>query len=145
MELRLLAPFFDLDKEWRMFDLPRILRDTDGMAFRPSTDLIKEDGELKVTVELPGIDLEDVDVSLDGKTLIIKGEKTEEKEISDDDRFLHERIYGNFQRRIPLPDGVSADKVRADYDKGVLTVSVTLPEEVTPEPRQIPVEVKTAS
>jgi HSP20 family protein len=107
--------------------------------------LVKKDGELIVTVELPGIDPENVEVSLDDDILTIRGEKTEEREISEDDRYLHERSYGKFQRRIPLPDGISADKVSADYDKGVLTVSVTLPEEATPEPRHIPVEVKASS
>jgi HSP20 family protein len=145
MELKLWSPFFDLDKEWRLFDFPRIAREMTGIAFRPSVDLVKKDGELIVTVELPGIDPENVEVSLDDDILTIRGEKTEEREISEDDRYLHERSYGKFQRRIPLPDGISADKVSADYDKGVLTVSVTLPEEATPEPRHIPVEVKASS
>jgi HSP20 family protein len=140
MELKVWAPFFDLDKEWRLFDSPRVAR-MSGFAFRPSIDVVKENGELTVTVELPGIDPKDLEVFLDGDILTIKGEKAEEKETSEDDRYLHERTYGTFQRRIPLPDGINADNVNADYDKGVLTVTVGLPEEVTQEPRHIPVEV----
>jgi HSP20 family protein len=145
MELKLWSPFFDLDKDWHLFDFPRVAREITGFAIRPSVDLIKKDRELIVTVELPGIDPENVEVSLEDDILIIRGEKTDEREISEDDRYMHERTFGTFQRRIPLPDGVSADEVKADYDKGVLTVSVALPEETTPEPRHIPVEVKVTS
>jgi HSP20 family protein len=145
MEFKLWSPFFDLDKEWHLFDSPRVAREITGFAIRPSIDLVRKDGELIVTVDLPGIDPEKVDVSLDDDILTIAGEKTDEREISEDDRYVHERSFGKFQRRIPLPDGVSADGVKADYDKGVLTVSITLPEDATPEPRHIPVEVKASS
>jgi HSP20 family protein len=144
MELKVWSPFFDLDKEWRLFDFPRMAREMTGFPFRPSIDLIRKEGELTVTVELPGIDPDDVEVSLEDDILTIRGEKTDERETTEDDRYIHERSYGKFQRRIPLPDGVTADKVSADYDKGVLTVSVTLPAEETHEPRHIPVEVKTS-
>ncbi len=136
MELKLWSPFSDLEREWR-FEFPRLF--PDGFDFRPSLDIVKEEGEFVVTAELPGIDPEKVEVSLDGNFLMIKGEKSEEKEISEDDRYLHERRYGKFQRRIPMPEGVSADKIVASYDKGVLSVHVTLPEEKTMEPRTIPV------
>ena len=142
MELKRWTPFLGMDKEWRLFDFPRVFGEGHEFAFRPSIDMAKTDDELVVSAELPGIDPKDIEVSLDGDVLTIKGEKTAEKEVSEDDRYLHERMYGRFQRRIPLPDGVSADKMTAGYDKGVLMVRVTLPEEVTLEPRQIPVEVK---
>jgi HSP20 family protein len=142
MELKLWKPFFDLDREWRAFDLPRLTAEMTGFAFRPSIDLVKADGELVVTAELPGIDPEEVEVTLADDILTIKGEKTEEKETTEDDRYLHERSYGTFQRRIALPSGTSADKMTAHYDKGVLTVHVTLPEEAKPEAQKIPVQVK---
>lgn len=141
MELKLWKPFFDLDREWRAFDLPRLTAEMTGFAFRPSVDLVKSDGELVVTAELPGIDPNAVEVTLADDVLTIKGEKSEERETSEDDRYLHERSYGTFQRRIALPAGTSADKMTAHYDKGVLTVRVTLPEEVQPEARHIPVQV----
>jgi HSP20 family protein len=75
--------------------------------------------------------------------LTIKGEKSEEKEISEEDRYMHERKYGKFVRRVPVPEGVSADKTTANYAKGILTVKVTLPEETKPaEPEKIKVEVE---
>lgn len=143
MELKLWSPLLDLEREWR-FDFPRFgfAREMPGFEVRPSIDLVKENGELVVTAELPGMDPKDIDVSIDGGVLTIKGEKSEEKEISEGDRFVHERSYGKFLRRIAIPDGTSPDAMRAAYDKGVLTVHVTLPEETKPQTRHIPVEVK---
>lgn len=138
MELKLWSPFLDTEREWR-FDLPRLFGE--GIfGFRPTLDVVKGEGELVLTAELPGIDPDEVEVALDGNYLTIKGEKTEEKEVSEDNRYIHERSYGKFHRRIPMPEGVSADKIVANYDKGVLTITVTLPEEKTIEPRTIPVK-----
>jgi HSP20 family protein len=143
MELKLWSPLLDPDREWR-FDFPRfgLGHEIAGFAFRPSIDLVREDGELVVTAEMPGMDPKDIEVTIEGDVLTIKGEKTEKKEISEDDRYVHERSYGKFLRRISLPKGTSPDKMSAAYDKGVLTVHVALPEESEPQTRQIPVEVK---
>jgi HSP20 family protein len=148
MELKLWSPFLDLDKEWR-FDFPRLLdfpmlgRELTGFEFRPAIDLVKEEGELVATIELPGMDPNDIDVSIEGDYLTIKGEKHEEKEVSEDDRYFRERSYGKFERRFRLPEGTSADKMSAMYDKGVLTLHITLPEEKQLEPLHIPIEAKT--
>ena len=142
MELKLWKPFFDIDREWRAFDFPRLTAEMTGFAFRPSIDVEKTEDELVVTAELPGIDPDNVEVTLDDDVLTIKGEKSEERETSEDDRYLRERTYGSFQRRIALPTGTSADKMTANYEKGVLTVRVMLPEEAKPEARHIPVQVK---
>ena len=143
MELKVWSPLLDLDREWH-FDLPRfaLSRDLFGFDFRPSIDVVEDEGELVVTTELPGMDPAEIDVSIEGDILTIKGEKTAETKVSEDDRYLHERSYGTFQRRIALPTGTSPDKMSATYDKGVLTVHVTLPEEKKPQALNIPVEVK---
>jgi HSP20 family protein len=141
MELKLWSPFFDLEKEWR-FDFPRFGRELAGFDFWPKVDLVMKEDEIVVTAELPGLDPKDIEVSIEGDILTIKGEKLEEKEVTEENRYVHERSYGKFQRRIPVPEGISADKMTASYDKGVLTVHVTLPEEKKLEPRHIPVEVK---
>lgn len=141
MELRTWSPFFDLDKDWRFFDLPRMARELTGFEFRPSIDVVKEGDELIVTAELPGMTAKDIDVSIDAGVLTIRGEKSELKETSEDDRFMRERVYGKFLRRITLPDGVVADTLKAVYDKGVLTIRMTLPVEKVEEPRHIPIEV----
>ncbi|MGA7097582.1 MAG: Hsp20/alpha crystallin family protein [Acidimicrobiia bacterium] len=142
VEFKLLTPFFDLEKEWEQ-RFRRFPMEGREFGFRPSLDVIEKDGELVVATELPGIDpVKDVEITIEDDVLTIKGEKIDEREVSEDDRYIRERRYGKFIRRIPLPDGVSADKIMAGYDKGVLTVRVALPEEkVAIEPRTIPVEV----
>jgi HSP20 family protein len=143
MELKVWAPFLDLDKEFRLFDFPRMMSEGREFPIRPSIDIVRKNGDLILTAELPGIDPEkDVEITVDGGVLSIKGEKFEEKEVSEDDRYMHERSYGKFQRRISLPGGVSPDKVTADYDNGVLTVHVSLPKEKEEVHRTIPVKVK---
>lgn len=141
MELRTWTPFFDLEKDWRFFDFPRMARELTGLEFRPSIDVVREENGLVVTAELPGIEPDDIDVSLDNGILTIRGEKSEKKEISEDDRYLRERSYGRFLRRITLPEGIEADTMKATYDNGVLVIRVAVPEEKVDEPRHIPVEV----
>lgn len=136
MDLKVWAPFADLDKEWH-FDFPRIIRETSG--FRPSIDVVNTDGQLVLTAELPGIAPDEVEVTLDGDILTIMGEKSEEREVSEDDRYVHERTFGSFQRRIAVPEGVTADDIAANFDNGVLTVRVTIPQEQAIEPQRIPV------
>jgi HSP20 family protein len=139
MDLKVWAPFADLEKEWR-FDFPRLLRETS--AFRPSMDVVKTDGQMILTAELAGIDPKDVEVSLDGDLLTIKGEKSDEREVSEADRYVHERTFGSYLRRIVVPEGVTTDDIAANFDNGLLTIQVTIPEERTVEPRRIPVGTK---
>jgi HSP20 family protein len=138
MDLKVWSPLFDTEKEWRI-DLPRFLREG---GFRPSIDVVKKDGRLSVTAEVPGMSADDVEVTLDDGMLVIKGEKTEKRELSDQDRFMSERVFGAFQRRITVPDGVTADGIEATVENGILTVAVKLPEEKLVEPQRIPVAVK---
>lgn len=142
MKLKAWTPFPYLDTDWHI-DFPRIVHEP--YAFRPAVDVVKTDGKLVLTVELPGIVCDDIDISLDGDVLTIKGEKTEERKVSEDDRYMHERSFGAFQRRIVVPDGITADGIEASFDNGVLTVDVKLPEEKKAEPRKIPVGAKEAS
>lgn len=129
-----------------MFRFPRIRSEAFEFPFRPSMDVLRKEGDLIVTAELPGIDPDkDVEITVDDDYLTIEGEKSEEKEISEDDRYMHERRYGRFVRRVPVPEGVSADHIKASYEKGILTVKVALPEEVEPAKAQkIPVEIETS-
>jgi len=142
MDLKTWTPFPYLEKEWRI-DFPRLVRETG--EFRPSIDVVRTNRELVLTAELPGMSSDDVEVSLDGDTLTIKGEKTDERESSEADRHLHERTFGSFKRRMTMPDGVSEDAIDANVENGVLTVQVTLPEEKGVEPKRIPVGAKKTS
>lgn len=143
MELKRWAPMLDLEAEMRtMFDRYLAPEEREHVfPFKVVTDMHREDSDLVITVELPGIDPEkDVDLTVEEDVLIISGEKTDERKIDEENRYLHERRYGRFERKILLPDGVDPDSVTASYDKGVLTVRVPVPVEAESAPRSIPIK-----
>lgn len=106
----------------------------------PAMDLVEEKDRLVLRLELPGIDPKAVEINLQGNLLTIQGERKEESEVKDGTILKRERRVGTFQRTLQLPYGVQSDKVKASYDKGVMTIS--LPKVETQVGRQIPVEVK---
>ncbi|MBZ7927257.1 Hsp20/alpha crystallin family protein (plasmid) [Ensifer adhaerens] len=106
----------------------------------PRTDVTETDSALEVSVELPGIDQKDVEVSLTDSALTIKGEKKSEQEKSKKGHHLLERSYGSFCRSIPLPSGVDTGKVAARFKDGVLTVTVPKTEEALSRVRKIQVK-----
>jgi HSP20 family protein len=108
----------------------------------PATDVAEKEQAYEITAELPGLDLKDVDIKLSNGYLIISGEKREEKEEKRRDYHLSERHYGAFERSFLVPDSVDAEKISAQFDKGVLTVTLPKkPSAQTPE-RRIEIEAK---
>lgn len=126
------SPFYSLQREMnRMFD--RFVRDfgDEGLLeerewgrFMPSVDVSETEKEIHVTAEIPGMDEKDLDVTLSGNRLLIRGEKKEEKEEKDEQFVRLESSFGSFQRAIPLPAEIDEDKIQASYDKGVLKISL---------------------
>lgn len=112
----------------------------EGFEWKPATDVYQEDDTLVVHAEIPGINAEDIDISIEEGVLHISGEKTTEKEITEEHRYLRECRYGSFRRDVMLPQGVDPDAVRADYDSGILMVRIPLPAEVV-EPKPVKVAV----
>jgi HSP20 family protein len=90
----------------------------------PAVDITEDEAAFKFTAELPGLTEKDVEVTLSGDTLIIKGEKRQDKDENTQDYHLTERSYGAFQRAFVLPADVESDKVAAAFANGVLTVTV---------------------
>jgi HSP20 family protein len=88
----------------------------------PAVDVSEGKKEVTVRAEIPGMDSKDLDLSLEGRYLTIKGEKQQEKEESDENWHRKERSYGSFMRTVELPTEVDAEKVDASYKKGVLKV-----------------------
>jgi HSP20 family protein len=109
-------------------------------AFSPRVDVAESDEQVQVSVELPGMDEKDIDVSLSHDVLTVSGEKKEEMEDRGRNYYRIERSYGSFQRSIPLPCEVEVDKTEAVYKKGVLTI--TLPKTAEARCRQ-KISVKT--
>jgi HSP20 family protein len=97
-------------------------------VFTPKVDIREYDKDIRISIELPGMDETDINVSLTRDLLTIKGDKKEEQEDKGKDYYRLERSYGSFSRTIPLPVEVESDKIDAYFKKGVLTI--TLPKSV---------------
>lgn len=140
------APFHSLHREVnRLFD--DLLRHHSSLPasteqrgpLMPSIDVSETEGEVRIRAELPGVSESDIDVSLDGDVLIIRGEKKFERKDEKENYHVVERSYGTFQRALRLPWAIDPEKVGADFNNGILTV--TLPKDVEPEQsRKIPVQ-----
>jgi HSP20 family protein len=105
----------------------------------PAADLAEQDGAYRLTVELPGMEERDVEVSLSGDVLTIRGEKKEEREEKGKDRYVSERRYGAFQRAFRLPETVDRDKITASFKKGLLEIVLPKAPEAQKAQRKIPV------
>jgi HSP20 family protein len=125
----------------RMFEMEPGWRPMSTFSFSaPAIDMSEDDKAYKITAELPGLDAKDVDVSVSGNTLVLKGEKRQEKEEKNKNYFFSERAYGSFQRAFELSTTVDRDKIAADYSKGVLTI--TLPKTAEAQKQAKKIEVK---
>jgi HSP20 family protein len=107
----------------------------------PAVDITEDDAAIAVTAELPSMTEKDIQVTLSGNTLVIKGEKRQGHEEKDKGYHLSERCYGAFQRSFLLPEGTDCDKMEAKFGNGVLTV--TVPKTAQAAPKKI--EVKAAA
>lgn len=109
-------------------------------SFMPQVDVKETAKEIRVAAELPGIEEKDLEVSLVDGALHIRGEKREEHEEEKGENYRCERLYGAFERTIPLPAGVEPDKVNASFKKGVLKVTLPKTKESQSNRRTIPVQ-----
>ena len=135
------APVFGLRREIdRLFEdtFRHSHRQVGGSEWTPAVDIHETDNELTFAVELPGINLEDVEVTATDGILTIHGERTVERKEGEEGRYhLVERNYGSFMRRFQLPQGVDSEKIEADCDQGMLRVRI--PKAALPQPKKIPI------
>jgi HSP20 family protein len=124
---------------WRGFDLPMAGEYEPLRAKTPMMDMAEDDDEIRLSVELPGMDEEDIEVVLSEDVLTIKGEKKAETEKGDKTYSYKERAYGSFRRSLPLGANIRTDKIEAHFDKGVLTITLPKTEEAKTKTRKIPV------
>jgi len=126
----------------------RLFRETQGnsqdesltsSSFAPAVDVYEDEHNVTLKIEVPGIDEQDIDVRVENNTLTVHGERKIEKEEKEENYRRVERQYGSFTRTFNLPATVDAEKVQADYDKGVL--KITLPKKAEAKPKQIKVNV----
>lgn len=108
----------------------------------PAVEMTENKRGYKISVEVPGIEPEAIELEVDQDMLIIKGEKTEEREEEDREYALSERSYGAFERRITIPQDAMADKIEAKAKNGVLHISIPRDTKASPERRRI--EIRSA-
>ncbi len=110
-----------------------------GTGWNPRMDVVESDHEFTVHAELPGLNKDDIKVTLEDNVLTIEGERKHEDEQKDKQFYRRERAYGTFKRSFGLGTEVDADKIAANYKDGILIL--TLPKSETAKPRQIEVAV----
>jgi HSP20 family protein len=123
----------------RFFGEPSAVERPVGM-WTPRTNVTETKDRLTITADLPGLEAKDVDVAISGDMLTIKGEKKQEKEEKDEYHHVVERTYGAFSRMVRLPAPVAADKIKASFKNGVLTVNLPKTEET--KRKEIPVQAE---
>jgi HSP20 family protein len=140
--------FYDMQSEMnRMFDeafgsLARGggRREVDAATrWAPALDVLHEDGDIVVRAELPGVKLEDVDITIHNGVLTISGERKAEQQREGSGYYVRERRYGSFRRSMTLPQGVDENSIHARFDGGVLEVRVAGAAAVQ-EPKRIQIE-----
>jgi len=114
--------------------------DSDFTTWTPAVDIAEHDDQFVVKVELPGVNKDDVKITLENNILTIRGEKKQEKETKKENYHRVERSYGSFQRSFTLPTTVKSDKIDAVYKDGILQIALPKAEEA--KPKQIEVKVK---
>lgn len=132
---RMFDEFFERPFGLRPFGHSLFMRD-----FNPQMDVSETEQEVTVTAELPGMDPEDIHVTLDHNTLSISGEKRAEKEEKGQHFYQVERSYGSFRRSISLPAGVDEDKIDATFKNGVLKVKFPKTEKAKEESKRIKIK-----
>ena len=136
-------PFTALeDRVNRLFDRSFTrTTESDLATWAPAVDIFETEHELVVKADLPDVPEKDIDVRVENNTLSIRGERKFEKNVNEENYLRVERAYGSFTRSFSLPNTVSPDAIRAEYNNGVLTVH--LPKREESKPKQIKIGVAT--
>ena len=108
-------------------------------SFAPPVDVYEDEHSVNLKIEVPGVDEKDIDVRIENNVLTVHGERKFEKEEKEENFRRVERQYGSFTRTFTLPTTVDAEKVSANYDKGILKIA--LPKKAEAKPKQIKVNV----
>ncbi|MCK5518193.1 MAG: Hsp20/alpha crystallin family protein [Alphaproteobacteria bacterium] len=109
----------------------------------PAVNVIENKNHFRVEAELPGLDPENLDVSITKESLVIKGEKKEEKKEEDENYLRHETSYDSFYRHLPLPQTADSNKAEASFKNGVLTIKIQKKADAIHKPRKL--EIKKAA
>jgi len=143
-------PFRDVvtlqDRMNRLFDqaLSKTRADDEegltASTWLPAVDIFETADSIVMKAELPGVSRENIDIQVRDNTLALKGERTFEREVKDENYLRIERSYGAFQRAFSLPTVIQQDKIKAVFKDGVL--EVTMPKAEEAKPKQVKIDVK---
>ena len=120
------------------FVTPSRISGIPGAHMATPINMYQTASDVVVKAALPGLKPEEVDITITGDTLSIKGETKAEEEAKREDYIYQEHRYGTFSRSLALPSGLNTDKAKADFDNGILTLTIPKPEEA--KPKQIKVK-----
>jgi HSP20 family protein len=109
-------------------------------AWKPAVDIYDNADNIVINAELPGVEKKDVTVEIKDNIITLKGERTINNEVKEENYYRKERCFGTFQRSFTLPDAFSSDKVKANFKDGVLKIEIPKPEEK--KPKQISVNIE---
>lgn len=130
----------EMDRFWEDFFGPGPLSQRGVEEWIPAVDVAETPEKVTVKAEVPGIEPKNLDISLVGDLLTIKGEKKSERQETKENYHLVERSHGSFSRALRLPTAVDANKIEAQYEKGVLTI--TCPKKEVVKPKAITIKTK---
>jgi HSP20 family protein len=102
-------------------------------SWHPVVDIYDEDNKIVIKAELPGMDKKDISIDLKDRVLTLKGERSSENEVKEDKFYRRERSFGKFERSFTMPLGLDPEKIKADYNHGVLKIEVNKPEKEKPK------------
>lgn len=138
-------PYRDLRKEMDQFfnSITSRWPTSDVGIAAPAINVAETDGAVEITAEIPGVDQNDIKVTIDGNRIVIAGEKKQESDRSEKDWHVVERSYGSFHRAVALPFEPADSAVEAHYDKGVLHLTVKKP--APSQPRSKTIEIRSGA
>jgi HSP20 family protein len=137
MTITRIDPFRELASFFETFTEPTGKDQLAAGSFVPPVDVYEDEHNLVLKLEIPGLNDEDINVSVENNTLTVQGERKFEKEEKEENFHRIERRYGSFVRTFKLPNTVDAEKVEASYEKGIL--KITMAKRAEAKPRQIKV------
>jgi HSP20 family protein len=121
--------------------LERSAEESNLTSWAPAVDIYETEHELVVKADLPEVDAKELDIRVENNLLTIRGERKFEKKVNEENYLRVERAYGSFSRSFSLANTVNAEAIKADYQNGVLTL--TIPKREEAKPKQIKVNVGT--
>ena len=132
------------DRALSIFDLPIYTPRTFILerSLLAPMEVFDSDGNTVVRLELPGMTMDDIDISVSNGLLTIKGEKKAEKEVKEEGNYCSERVYGSFRRTLSVPKDLDESNIHATYDNGVL--EVLLPKVEEKKGRKVKVQARKA-